>query len=429
MANNWNTLQDWDKKHVWHPFDLININQNLAVEKAQGCELFLDNGDVILDAIGSWWVNIHGHAHPEIASAIASQAHNLEHVIFAGFTHKPAIELAKSLLDVTNMGFDKVFFSDNGSTAVEVALKMSFQYWYNKNKPKTKIVAFENAYHGDTFGAMSVGGRSKFNEPFLPFLFDVQFIEIPTDDNIESLKIQLIEICKNNDVAAFIFEPLVQGAAGMQMYKAEHLSSLIEIVHQHEVLAIADEVMTGFGRTGTIFASHQLSVNPDIICLSKGITGGFLPLGITLCADEIYQAFNTDNPYKIFFHGHSYTANPIVCAAANASLKLLLEPSCKLNIERISTKHTAFVQEISTQNWVKNARSCGTILAIEFQTNTASSYFNSLRDDLYHFFLEQKILLRPLGNIIYVIPPYVISDEQLERIYAAIRKSGELVVR
>ena len=418
-------LLQLDAEHVWHPFDLIDIPQALAVDKAYGAELYLKDGRIILDAIASWWVNIHGHAHPVIAKAISEQAQKLEHVIFAGFTHQPAVELAATLAHILPGRPEKIFFSDNGSTAVEVAIKIAFQYWHNKNQSKTKIIAFENAYHGDTFGAMSVGARSKFNEPFAPFLFDVDFIPTPNTLNINELLQNLESICNKGDIAAFIFEPLVQGAAGMLMYEAELLDKILAVCKKYEVILIADEVMTGFGRTGKLFACDFLNIKPDITCLSKGITGGFLPLGVTACKKFLYDAFVSENPYKVFFHGHSYTGNPVACAAANASLELLLQPKTQKNIQRISENHAKFLEEIKNVPWIENSRMQGTILAITLKTNEKSGYFNSLNNKLYDFFLSKNILLRPLGNVIYILPPYVITNSQLQNIYEALKEFGE----
>jgi adenosylmethionine---8-amino-7-oxononanoate aminotransferase len=419
------TLSEKDKAYIWHPFTNIKTsNLPIPILKAKGCTLFSENGETFIDAISSWWVNIHGHANETIAKAIAEQAAKLEHVIFAGFTHEPAINLAEQLLANLPAHFSKVFFSDNGSTAVEVALKMAFQYWFNLgNTHKTKVIAFENAYHGDTFGSMSVSGRNAFNAPFDPMLFEVFHVPIPTDDNFIDLKNSFRNLAERGDISAFIFEPLVQGAAGMTMYKAEHLDELLAIAQKNEVICIADEVMTGFGRTGKLFATDYLTHKPDIICLSKGITGGFMPLGVTVCSHEIYETFISDDAYKTFFHGHSYTANPLACAAANASFKLLLAEKCQKAIDTICLKNHHFKAKIENNPALHIVRQTGTILAIEFKTGEKSSYFNNLRDNAYNFYLENGILLRPLGNVIYLMPPYCITVEELDRVYDVIEKS------
>jgi adenosylmethionine---8-amino-7-oxononanoate aminotransferase len=415
------TLLEKDKAFIWHPFTQIKPNNApIFIEKAQGATLFAADGKTYIDAIASWWVNLHGHAHPYIAAAIAKQAMNLEQVIFAGFTHAPAIDLAELLLQNLPTHFSKVFYSDNGSTSVEVGLKMALQYWHNQGiTHKIKIISFENAYHGDTFGAMSVSGRSAFNAPFNPLLFDVFALPIPTDANFQTVKAQFQSLMEQDEVAAFIFEPLVQGAAGMQMYKAAYLDELVGMAQKKQVICIADEVMTGFGRTGKLFAMDYLNHKPDIICLSKGITGGFMPLGVTICAQNIYETFISDDVRKTFFHGHSYTANPLACAAAKASFELLLSENCQKAIERIGQKHVLFAETIQKHPFVKVARQTGTILAIELNTSE-SSYFNAIKDTFYAFCLEKGVLLRPLGNVIYIMPPYCLTDHELDFIYEVI---------
>ncbi len=410
-------LQDIDHEQVWHPFDLIKLPENILIEYGEGAWLWASDGKKYLDAISSWWVNLHGHAEPHLIKALTIQAQKLEHVIFAGFTHEPAIRFVERLLQLLPW-HSRAFYSDNGSTSVEVALKMAFQYWYNQGLVKTKVIALEGAYHGDTFGAMSVGGRTAFNNPFNPFLFEVEFIPLPDGRNDH----EVIELFRSkvaaDDVAAFIYEPLVQGSAGMRMYAPETLDQLMAIAGQHNTFTIADEVMTGFGRTGKLFASEYCENKPDIMCLSKGITGGFMPLGMTTCTEKIYQAFLSDDVYKVFFHGHSYTGNPLACALANASLDLLLGSQCVRQRSMIAASHTAYIQSKKDSKHIY--RSLGTILAIELVTIEGSSYFSSLRDQLYFAFLEKGILLRPLGNIIYMIPPYCVSERDLKFVYNTI---------
>jgi adenosylmethionine-8-amino-7-oxononanoate aminotransferase len=418
-----------DKSVVWHPFtSQKNSGAPIHIERAEGVWLFASDGRRYIDAISSWWVTLHGHAHPYIAAAIARQASQLEQVIFAGFTHTPAIELAERLVEVLPKGFSRIFYSDNGSTAVEVGLKMALQYWCNLGeKRRTKIIALENAYHGDTFGAMATGARSAFTTPFQSLLFDVVHLPVPHENTIENSKEQLQRLAKSGDVAAFIFEPLVQGAAGMQMYEEKYLDELISIAKEHAVICIADEVMTGFGRTGRLFASDYLTQIPDIICLSKGITGGFMPMGATVCTSAIYQAYNSEEASKTFFHGHSYTANPLACAAALASLDLLRQPHCTEQIERISRQHAGFVNSLKGDPFVKDIRQKGTIMAVELNTPEESSYFNSIKKDLYNHCLEQGVLLRPLGNILYCLPPYCIEMDEMDRVYKAICSAIDLV--
>ena len=416
------SLQEKDRQYIWHPFTQMKNAQNiLPIVKAEGLYLFTEDGRKIMDGVSSWWTNLHGHSHPYLAKAVSNQFNTLEHVIFAGFTHPKAIELAEQIIGKLPY-LDKVFFSDNGSTAVEVALKMAFQYWHNQNQAKTKIIAFKDAYHGDTFGAMSVGGRNAFNQPFFSFLFDVEFIDVPTKGNEEKTLLQLKNLVKKKDVAAFIFEPLVQGSAGMVMYAPEILEKLVKLCKTNDVLTIADEVMTGFGRTGKWFATDYINTKPDLVCLSKGLTGGAMPLGLTVCTDEIYNAFLSNDHSKTFFHGHSFTGNPLACAAACASLDLLEKVETWKQIEMIVKSHQVFKSKIASNPKLKEVRQTGTILAIEFNTNESSSYFNNLRDELYQFFLNKNILLRPLGNVLYILPPYCIKEVELMVIYQAIEE-------
>lgn len=410
-----------DKKNIWHPFTPLIADDPVLITSAEGVYLNTADGKKIIDAVSSWWVNLHGHSNPAIARAIAEQAQKLEHVIFAGFTHEPAVSLAKNLLRILPQNQRKIFFSDNGSTAVEVGLKMAIQYWFNKEiKTRRKIIAFKGAYHGDTFGSMAIGDRSIFTDPFANYLFDVLFIDLPNTNNEEEVISQFKKIIDRGDVAAFIFEPLVQAAGGMQIYQANVLDTLIEYAQANEVICIADEVFTGFGRTGKLFASQFLTNNPDIIAVSKGITGGTMPLGVTACAQKIVDAFFTDEFTKTFFHGHSYTANPLACAAANASFNLLMSDSCQSNISMISEMHNGFKNSIQHHRLVKSARTLGTIMAFDFRNESATSYTNEARKKIYKYFLEHGILLRPLGNVIYILPPYVITETDLKKIYTAI---------
>ncbi|MEQ9423056.1 MAG: adenosylmethionine--8-amino-7-oxononanoate transaminase [Cyclobacteriaceae bacterium] len=411
-----------DINHIWHPFTpLLGGFDHIKIKEGKGAWLVTEDDRKILDAVSSWWVNIHGHANEKIARAIYKQAQKLEQVIFAGFTHDPAIKLTENLLSILPKNQKRVFFSDDGSTSVEVALKLAIQYWHNQGIEKKRIIAIEGAYHGDTFGAMSTADRGAFNKPFWPLLFDVEFIELPTHENFESVRSHFQALVAEDDVAAFIFEPLVQGAGGMRMYSPEALDNLLEIAIDHKVVCIADEVMTGFGRTGKYFSSDHLHYKPDIFCLSKGITGGFLPMGVTVASERIEAAFKTDDFTKTFFHGHSYTANPIACAAANASFEILTSEECQENIKRISTAHSAFASKIEAHTAIDNIRQQGTILAIELKSDE-SSYMSDLRKRIYPFFLERNILLRPLGNVIYILPPYVISADELDLIYQAIEE-------
>ena len=417
-------LLNLDRKNIWHPFTSLGDNdQPILIDKAEGIYLYTEDGRKIMDAVSSWWVNLHGHSHPSIVRAVAEQTARLEHVIFAGFTHKPAIDLSTNLLSILPKNQVKIFFSDNGSTAVEVALKMAFQFWFNQSiTAKRKVIAIRGAYHGDTFGSMSVGERGVFTAPFVKYLFDVEYIDFPTPGNEDNVLGQFRKLLVNNDVGAFVFEPLVQAAAGMRTYSASMLDLLIEEAHQNNVICIADEVFTGFGRTGKFFASHYLSNMPDIIALSKGLTGGTMALGVTSCSEKIISAYVSDESGKTFFHGHSYTANPVACAAANASFDLLTNGQCKRQLLQIEKQHRVFKKKIELLHPDHTIRCLGTILAIELKTQEGTSYFNEIRKHIQHYFLSRNILLRPLGNVIYVLPPYIIQEDELSQIYSCIEE-------
>ncbi len=411
-----------DKDFVWHPFTYLkHAEEPINIIKSEGAYYFDDKGNKIIDAISSWWVNLHGHSHPYIAKKISEQLNTNAHSIFSGFTHQGAVDLAERLLKHLPQNQSKIFYSDNGSTAVEVGLKMCLQYWHNQGVNKTTFIAFEGAYHGDTFGGMSVGARNAFNNAFSPLLFNVVHIPLPNQNNIELVKSKLTSVLKEESCAGFIYEPLVQGAAGMRIYDAEHLEILIQICKENNCLCIADEVMTGFGRTGKFFASDYIQIQPDIICLSKGITGGFMPLGVTSCTSSIYCAFISDDKMKTFFHGHSYTANPTACAAALASMDLMEEKSTWKNIERINISHLDFMKSIVNESNINSICVLGTILSIELKTSEQTGYLNSLAEKIPSYFIKKGILIRPLGNIIYLIPPYCISDLDLGYIYSSIK--------
>lgn len=418
------SLLERDAQHIWHPYtQMKTAAPPLPVIRGEGARLIAEDGTSYIDAVSSWWVNLHGHAHPYIAQRIAEQAQTLEHVIFAGFTHPPAVELAERLLDILPENQAKIFYSDNGSTAVEIAVKMAIQYFFNQGIERKKVIAFANAFHGETFGAMSVSGDLSFNTAFHDYLFQVERIPPPLPGReAESLQ-ALRNALTDGNACAFIFEPLIMGAGGMLMYTPEALDDLIELCHEHGVLCIADEVMTGFGRTGKTFASDHLQHKPDLLCLSKGLTGGTLPLAVTTCTQAIFDAFLSDDKYKTFFHGHSYTGNPLGCAAALASLDLLLSDSCQSDIQRIINRHQIFKAHIEQHPAVREVRQTGTVMAVEFDSTEATSYFNNLRDTLYNFFLGEGVLLRPLGNLIYILPPYCISDAELERVYGVIEQA------
>lgn len=409
--------QEKDRQHVWHPFTHLKYaGAPINIVRAEGAYYWDEQGKRYIDAISSWWVNLHGHSHPYLVQRVAEQLKLNAHSIFSGFTHPAAVQLAEKLLKHLP-GFSKVFFSDDGSTAVEVALKMALQYWWNKGETRTKLIAFEDAYHGDTFGSMSVGARNVFTRAYTPLLFDVIRLPLPDEQNISQVLATLKGFLHTNEVAAFIFEPLVLGAGGMKMYEAKHLDQIIEICRAAGVICIADEVMTGFGRTGKFFAIDHLNNRPDIICLSKGITGGVMPLGVTACAAFVHDAYLSDDRHKTFFHGHSYTANPTACAAAVANMDLMELEETQMGIERISAAHRVFLEGLGAHTRIADARAQGTILALELKSQEESGYMNPISEQMSEWFIKKGILLRPLGNVLYILPPYCISNDDLNYIY------------
>jgi adenosylmethionine---8-amino-7-oxononanoate aminotransferase len=417
------SLSDRDKEVIWHPYTPFCNAEVIPVVGALAETIYCEDGSELIDLISSWWVNIHGHCHPVIQKRITDQLTKIDHVIFAGFTHEAAVLLAEGLLRHLPSGQKRIFYSDNGSTAVEVAIKIAIQHWSNKRRPRDKILVLEGGYHGDTVGAMSVSERGIFNQKFNSLMFTVEKLEIHsiTEDNLLS-KAQ--ELAESNQLAAFIYEPLIQGAGGMNCYSANLLEQLLSIFKKHKVICIADEVMTGFGRTGRWFASDYLKTDPDIVCLSKGITGGVFPLGVTSCSAEIVEPFLDSASDATFFHGHSYTANALACAAACASLELLEKASVWEQIERIQQLHQGAKLRFSKYPNAKNVRSLGTILALNLSTKD-SNYLNPIAPKLYKFFIKRGLLIRPLGNVVYLMPPYCISMENLNRAYDAIEEALE----
>jgi len=406
-----------DRQVTWHPFaHQKEAAYPLNIVKGDGVYLFDEDGNKYIDAFSSWWVNLHGHANPYIAEKIYEQAKTLEQVAFSDFTHSQAVILAERLLSHLPKNQSKIFYSDNGSTSVEVALKMAIQYHHNIGKPKRKIIAFENGYHGDTFGSMSVAERNVFNNPFALFLFEVELIPVPIKGKEEISINKLEDILNGNDACAFVFEPLVQGAGGMVMYEPDPLEKIMQLCKKYSCITIADEVMTGFGRTGKFWATNYIDTKPDIMCLSKGITGGFMPLGVTSCAQFIYDAFVSDDKTKTFYHGHSYTANPLACAAANASLDLLEKQEMFEKVQSISDFFEKMKKKYENHLAIIDCRNRGTILAIELKSTEGTSYLNQLGKKVGAFFLQNGIIVRPLGNVLYFIPPYCISQSQLEQL-------------
>lgn len=415
------SLSKRDTKVVWHPFTQMKTSgEALGIVKAKDSVLTTESGKEIIDAVSSWWVNIHGHSHPYIKEKLMDQFDKMDQIIFAGFTHPKAVELSERILKCFPGNMQRAFFSDDGSTAVEVGLKMALQFWYNQGIEKKKIVAFKNSYHGDTFGAMSVSGRSPFNDPFNDHLFDVEHIDEPIGDQATRVLSEFESILKSGEIAAFIYEPLVLGSGGMLMYEPEVLDKMLALCSKYDVVKIADEVMTGFGRTGKMFASEYCQNKPDITALSKGLTGGVMAMSLTLCNAKIYDVFHSEDKMKTLFHGHSFTANALACAVSCASLDLFEQKQTKDNIDRIHQLHLSFKAKLDTFDLVENVRIRGTIIAMDVSNEGSTNYFNNLRDQLYTAFLNQGILLRPLGNVIYIMPPYCTTNEQLEFIYQSI---------
>jgi adenosylmethionine-8-amino-7-oxononanoate aminotransferase len=387
------------------------------ISSAKNATLFTADGKQYLDCNSSWWVNVHGHGNEHIAKAIQTQFTAIDHIIFAGATHEKAIELSKRIVEKLNCDLEKVFFSDNGSTAVEVAIKMCMQFWHNQGIKKSRVLALEGAYHGDTFGAMSVGERDYFNAPFEPFFFNVDFLEFPTEANEKQLLAQAKTLFESGEFISLIVEPLIQGSAGMRFYSVSFLEELVKLAKANNVLVIFDEIMTAFGRTGTLFAYEHTSVRPDIICLSKGLTGGVLPLGLTVATNAIFDAFLSDERAKAFLHGHSFTGNPLACAAACASLDLFEQAVTWENIKAIETRNLNFLEKLEKHPIIDNARVFGTILAFDLKTDGPAGYFSKIRDTAYTFFIENGLLMRPLGNILFINPPYCLTEKEQNYIF------------
>ena len=407
-----------DRQHVWHPYTQHGAaDPPIPIVRAEGAYLVDAKGREIFDAVSSWWVTLHGHAQPAIANAIAVQARTLEQVIFAGFTHEPAARFAAELVERAPVGLERVFFSDDGSTAVEAAVKIALQYWTNRGETRRTIVALENAYHGDMFGAMSVSARGLFTEPFASLLFDVARLPDPvTNDVVTALEALIAK--REREIAAVIVEPMLMGAGGMRMWSAGALRGIRELTAAHGIPLIADEVLTGFGRTGPLFACEHAAISPDLMCLSKGLTGGFVPLGATLATNELFESFRSKDRTKTFFHGHSYTANPIACAAGLASLALLDESSVERRRE-IGWSHRAAATGLQLLQGVRNVRVLGTVMALDFVSRD-EGYLSTLGPALNRFALDRGVLLRPLGSTVYILPPYCSTDEDLARAYDVI---------
>lgn len=405
---------------VWHPFTQHGLEAAIPmVKRAEGAILYTDDDRRIVDAISSWWVTTHGHCHPKIMAAIQEQSGKLDQMIFAGWTHEPAQKLAESLTKIMPSPLEYVFFSDSGSTSVEVALKMALGYWANIGKARHRILVMEYSYHGDTIGAMSVGERGVFNQAYDRLLFDVGKIPFPKKGQEQDTLDALETFCKAGDVAALIVEPLILGAGGMLIYPPHILAEMRAICARYNVLFIADEVMTAWGRTGTLLACEQADIVPDILCLSKGITGGAVPLAVTMATAEIYDAHYSKDRTKTFYHSSSYTANPIACAAANANLEIWRDEPVQQRIDNLSARHAKALAGIADHPAIAAVRQLGTISVMEMRVED-KGYLSDIGPRMLAYFTERNLLLRPLGNCVYIMPPYCIEDADLTRIYDAI---------
>jgi adenosylmethionine-8-amino-7-oxononanoate aminotransferase len=421
MSKQQKSLREKDREYVWHPLTQHKTSgEMMPLARAQGALLFDPKDKAYIDGISSWYTAVYGHCHPEIIGAVRAQMETLDQVVFSGFTHRPAVNLAEKLLAVLPGQMSKVFYSDNGSTATEIGIKMALQYHFNRGEKRPVLLAFEEGFHGDTFGAMSVSGLSVYNGPFEDFFLEVQRLPVPTEENKVEVLNGARKLLAENKVAGFIYEPLVQGAAAMRMYSASGLDDLLGLMKEQDVICIADEVMTGFGKTGELFASSRLRNQPDIICLSKALTAGMVPMAVTACKEKIYQAFYHDEIGKGFFHGHTYTANPLACVAARRALELLQSPEIQEGIRRIRTGNELFAAEMRSHPKVTNVRTMGVIFALDLKIEM--DRYGDLRDKIYQAFMERGVFLRPLGKTIYTLPPYVTTIDQLEAIFQSIRE-------
>ncbi len=413
---------------VWHPFTQHGLEPPMKkVIETQGAYLIDEAGSRVLDAISSWWVITHGHRHPTIMEAIRRATDSYDQVIFAEYTHAPAEELARGLIKVSPAGLEHVFYSDSGSTAVEVALKMALGFFHNTGRRRDRIVVMEHGYHGDTIGAMSVGERGVFNAAYEPLLFGVDRLAFPEPGSEQQTLDAFHLLCCSGQVAALLIEPLVLGAGGMKMFEPSLLGKLREIARSHDVLFIADEVMTGWGRTGTLFACDQAGICPDILCTSKGLTGGAMPLAATLCTSEIFDAHVSTDRRKTFFHSSSYTANPIACAAAVANLEIWANEPVQARIDRLTALQEKALRRFANDRRFMNVRQTGTIAALDMAVGS-EGYLADIGPHLRSFFRDRHLLIRPLGNVIYLMPPYCVSEAEIDRLYDAIDEAADELI-
>jgi adenosylmethionine---8-amino-7-oxononanoate aminotransferase len=412
--------QDLDERFVWHPYTQHGLFPRAApIARGEGAYLVDTDGNRLLDAVSSWWVNLHGHAHPAIADAVAEQARTLEQVIFAGFTHEPAARLAAELVGILPDGLERVFYSDDGSTAVEAAIKIAIQSWRNRGQTRNLVVALENAYHGDTFGAMSASAPGLFTAAFADHLFQVARLPDPVEGDTLGALDRLIDE-RGGEIAGVIVEPLLLAAGGMRMYGEEVLRGIRERTRAAGIPLIADEVATGFGRTGPLFACDRAGVAPDLVCLSKGVTGGFMPLGVTVSTAELFETFRSPDRARTFFHGHSFTGNPLACAAARASLRLTVDPACAAARAAIEAAHREGLAALASHPLVRRTRVLGTVAA--FDLEAGSGYLSPVGSDLAAFARDRGVLLRPLGSVVYLLPPYCVTPEEIGGVYGIVRE-------
>jgi len=408
-----------DQKYIWHPLTQHKLNPELlAIKSAKGAILKDESGKTYIDAIASWYTSMYGHCHPEIVKKVKAQMDTLDQVVFSGFTHEPAVELSEKLMEILPKNQNKLFFNDNGSTATEIGIKMALQYHHNQGNDRKVMLALEDGFHGDTFGAMSVSSLSVYNGAFEDHFIKVIRLPKPDGQNNDEVIKQLKSILKENAIAGFIYEPLVQGAAAMKTYDLKGLEEILKLCKAQDVICVADEVMTGFGKTGKHFASDYLSQQPDVMCLSKALSAGMVGMGITSCTKKVYKAFYADDVAKGLFHGHTYTGNPLACAAAIAGIELLQSQEIQESIKTIMSLNQMFADKIRKHPMVGEVRQIGVILALDL--NLEMERYGNARDEIFQFFMSRGIFLRPLGKTIYILPPYVITEAQLAKIYDVI---------
>lgn len=421
---NQDNLSQRDQKHLWHPLTQHKLNpEMLAISSAKGSILYDENGKEYIDGIASWYTCMYGHCNEHITTKVAEQMQQLDQVVFSGFTHAPAVELSEALMKILPGNQQKLFFSDNGSTATEIGIKMALQYHHNLGNDRKVMLAFEEGFHGDTFGAMSVSGLSVYNGAFEDHFIEVVRIPVPKNGNSEEILERLKKLVSENNIAGFIYEPLVQGAAAMKIHDASGLEEILKFCKENDILLVADEVMTGFGKTGRHFASDYMETQPDIICMSKALTAGLLPMAVTSCTQDVYDAFYSDELSKGLFHGHTYTANPLSCSAALAGIELLASEEIQEDIKRVMKSHEEFGERIKNHPKVANIRQLGIIFA--FDLDVQMERYGNLRNQLFKHFMEEGVFLRPLGNTIYILAPFTISDEELKKVYKSIESALE----